>query len=275
MELRFRNQEDSNRVQSNFALCLLIFDLTRFRTTYKRNNGKEGNNLKREHSFIPLLLLVCYSILPLFSIIGWICRYNFVLRSYPACSVALAIISLVASVFLLTSKLRLNKIDNILSTLLLPMSAVSGIDYLIHSHTNLTVIFTLVSCCCAIAVFSKFAGPLAFKIIFGILSVLLLILLLLTFIVGYLSHNTVVKSVSSPQKKYVAEVIDNDQGALGGNTLVDVKNNSKAIDLYICEFSQPPVHVYTGKWGEFTEMQISWENEHVLVINGKEYRIND
>ena len=231
--------------------------------------------MKKALSVLPVLLFVCYSILPLFSIIGWICRYNFVLRSYPGCSVVLTIISLIASAFLLISKLTVGKTNIVFSALLLPMSAVNGIDYLAHSKTTPTVIFTLISCCCAIAVFSKFAGPLALKIISGILSALFFLLLLLISITEYLSSNTVVKSVSSPQNTYVAEVIDNDQGALGGNTLVDIKDNSKMIDLYVGKFSKPPVHVYTGKWGEFTNIQIRWENEHVLVIDGKEYRIND
>lgn len=187
----------------------------------------------------------------------------------------LAVISFTASVFLFVSKLTLSKINRVFSALLLPMSAVNGICYLSHSNTKPTVIFILIGCCCAIAVFSKFAGPLALKIISGILSVLLLLLLLFLSVLGRFSMNTVVKSVPSPQNTHVAEVIDNDQGALGGNTLVDVKDNGKTIDLFVGKFSKSPVRVYTGRWGEFTNMQISWQNESVLVIDGKEYRIID
>lgn len=231
--------------------------------------------MKKALPVFPFLLFLCYSILPLFSIIGWIAGYHFVLRSYPVCSIILAATSLTASVFLFVSKLKSSKIGTVFSALLLPMSAVNGIDSLAHSDAKLTVIFTLIGCGCAAAVFFKFAGPLALKIISGILSVLLLLLLMFLSVLRNFSSNTVVRSVSSPQNTYVAEVIDNDQGALGGNTLVDVKDNGKTIDLFVGRFSKPPVRVYTGKWGEFTNMQITWKNESVLVIDGKEYRIND
>lgn len=186
---------------------------------------------------------------------------------------ALAIISLIAAISLFIFKVTLNKINYVLSALLLPMSFVSGICCLSHSITKLTAIFTLVGCCCAIAIFSKFAGPRVLKIVSGILSALLFLFLLLVSIVGTLKSITVVKSVPSPQNKYLAEVIDDDQGALGGNTLVNVKDNSQTIDLLVGKFSKPPACVYTGKWGEFTNMLISWKSEHVLVIDGNEYNI--
>jgi len=235
--------------------------------------------LKKILSVLPSFLFLCYCTLPLFSIIGKVCGYNFVLRSYPVFSITLAIISLIASIFLFISKLTLNKINIVFSALLLPMSALNAICYLSHSHTKLTAIFALIGCACSIAVFSKFAGPIALKIISGVLSGLLLLLLLLQLlfisILVDFSSNTVEKSISSPQNTYTAEVIDDDQGALGGNTLVNVKYNSKTIDLFIGKFLKPPVRVYTGKWGEFTNMQIRWGNEHLLVIDGKEYYIND
>lgn len=86
--------------------------------------------------------------------------------------------------------------------------------------------------------------------------------------------NIVVKSAVSPQKTYTAEVINNDQGALGGNTLVSVREEKK-IDLLICEFSKVPICVYMGEWGEFDQMKISWKDEETLLINQKEYKINN
>jgi hypothetical protein len=85
----------------------------------------------------------------------------------------------------------------------------------------------------------------------------------------------VVKSVTSPQNVYVAEVIDSDQGALGGDTFVTVQNLSKTINLFVVKFSKAPVSIYSGEWGEFKNMQIQWEDEHRLTINGKEYYIDN
>lgn len=46
-------------------------------------------------------------------------------------------------------------------------------------------------------------------------------------IFGNIGQNTVVQTVESPSGKYYAQVIDSDQGALGGDTLVDVYEKSK------------------------------------------------
>lgn len=231
--------------------------------------------LKKASFVLPFLLFLCYGVLPLFSIAGWIFGYRFVLRNYTAYSAALAILSFLLSAILFRSKINLSKIGMVFSALLLPMSAANGICCLSRSRAEPTAIFTLIGCCCAAAVFIKFAGPRALKIVSGIFSALLFLFLILVLVVGALKCNTVTKSVSSPQEKYTVEVIASDQGALGGNTFVEVQDNSQTIDVSVGRFSKPPVRVYAGKWGEFTDMRICWKSEDILVIDGKEYRLGD
>lgn len=43
---------------------------------------------------------------------------------------------------------------------------------------------------------------------------------------------------------YTAEVINRDQGALGGDTLVDIRSNSNIINLFFYEFSKSSITVY-------------------------------
>lgn len=80
-------------------------------------------------------------------------------------------------------------------------------------------------------------------------------------------QTTVVQTVESPDGAYYAEVIDIDQGALGGDTVVDVYEK---VFLNISKKSQ---RVYHGDWGEFRNMEIYWKDEHCLVINSTEYLI--
>jgi len=89
------------------------------------------------------------------------------------------------------------------------------------------------------------------------------------------NQNIVVKSLVSPQSTYTAEVVDSDQGALGGAAYVDVQQNNKSINLLLCEFSKAPVRVYSGEWEQLENMQISWKDDNTLVIDGKEYYISD
>jgi hypothetical protein len=129
-------------------------------------------------------------------------------------------------------------------------------------------------CCCILTV--KHAKPMALKIVALILSAMMVIpigffsLLVVFFPIG---QNTVVQTVESPNATYRAEVLDIDQGALGGDTVVDVYETNKHYKLFLFTISKKPQRVYIGNWGEFKSMRIRWEDEHYLVINSRKYHI--
>lgn len=235
--------------------------------------------MRRILSVAPMILCISYTLFPLCRICGAVCGYNFILCNYPLSIVALTVISATALVLLLTLKIPLNKAQAVFSVLLPPLSALNGLFFVLDSRWELTIFFILICYGCSIVILIKFSHHIVLKVISTVFSVLLVFFLLFSsfiqLIFGDLGLKTIVKSVVSPEKTYVAEVIDSDQGALGGNTHVDVWNKGKVIELYICKFSKSPVCVYTGDWGEFNDMQIAWKDEHTLVINSKEYCIND
>ena len=69
---------------------------------------------------------------------------------------------------------------------------------------------------------------------------------------------------------YVAKVIVSDQGALGGNTFVEVERCS-TIPLLIGELAERPDRVYRGKWSEAVE--VFWSAENTVTINGRTYPV--
>lgn len=87
---------------------------------------------------------------------------------------------------------------------------------------------------------------------------------------GKIGTDTVVNTLSSPDGRYYAEVIDVDQGALGGNTVVEV-SGKREIDLIAFRISEIPQRVFIGEWGEHKDMEIYWKNDTCLVINSTEY----
>ena len=91
-------------------------------------------------------------------------------------------------------------------------------------------------------------------------------------IFGNIGQNTVVRTLESPSGKYCAQVIDSDQGALGGDTLVDVYKKS-GVNLILFKIEKKPQLVYCGDWGEFNNMKIHWKGNNCLVINSVEYEI--
>ena len=79
--------------------------------------------------------------------------------------------------------------------------------------------------------------------------------------------------VTSPNKTYYAEVVDVDQGALGGETVVYVYK-SKNTDLFFLCITKTPQRVYTGDWGEYKTMQTEWKNDNCLLIDSNEYTVD-
>lgn len=229
--------------------------------------------MKRILAASPMIICILYIFLPLCKAIGSIFGYDFVLNSYLVSIMVLASISIVVTVILLFARIPLSKVNTVFSTLLLPLSAINGLLFVLHDWK--TSLFALACCGCSAVIFKEFGCPGALKKVTAVLSALVILLLvLLSFVIFVFSDFgscTVVRSVASPQNTYVAEVIDVDQGALGGDTLVNVQTNIKTINLLIGKFSKAAIHVYRGEWGEFEDMQIGWKDERTLIINGKEY----
>ena len=125
-----------------------------------------------------------------------------------------------------------------------------------------------VGCCLYLTV--KRVNPRAVKIILVVLLSLIagLICVLSPFLLlfGSIGRDTVVQTVDSPNGDYRAEVIDSNQGALGGDTLVDVYNN-KEMNLLVLRIRKKPQRVYQGEWGEFNDMELQWKNEHCLIVS--------
>ena len=89
---------------------------------------------------------------------------------------------------------------------------------------------------------------------------------------GNIGQDTVVQTVESPSGKYYAQVVDSDQGALGGGTIVDVYEK-RDIDVYVFKLKDKPQRVYIGEWGEFDNIQIHWKDDNCLSVNSVEYEI--
>jgi len=78
--------------------------------------------------------------------------------------------------------------------------------------------------------------------------------------------------VLSPERRYEAQLIDVDEGALGGSTIVDVKDLDNVMDLGLVRFDSVN-RIYRTGWGAFENMQIVWKDEHTLLIDGQAYDV--
>ena len=233
--------------------------------------------MKKLISVLICLLLILTLLLPAGGFISTHVHYIFRLSNVSVFILCIVVLS--ASIVALDLIFRIRIESRLIGTalaLLPPLAVFTGVLLIVrcpHIWAGLAVL-AYEGCCFYLSV--KHGKPLVLKIVFLILSVLIsLPLLFFAFIgitIGNFGIETVIQSIPSPSGQYYAQVIDHDQGALGGNTVVDVYESHK-IDAYIFQAEKEPQRVYVGDWGEYETMQIYWKDDHCLVINGMEYQI--
>ena len=203
--------------------------------------------------------------------------YSFELISVTAFAIAIAALSVCIVVLDSFCKNTLeNDTIRIILAIITPLSLINAVFYIFECpHIWIIASVSLsAGCCCYLTI--KHGKPLALKVVALVLSALMIMPIgsfgFFAMIFCNMSQNTVVQTVESPSGKYYAKVIDSDQGALGGDTLVNVYEKSK-INAILFRIEKKPQNVYFGDWGEFENMQIHWKNDNCLIINSVEYEI--
>ena len=233
--------------------------------------------MKKATQILIYLLFALTALYPAGVIITACFGYIFELISVSAFAIAIAVLSVcIASLDLICKNTLSNNTIRILLAVITPLSLINGVFYIFECPQIWVIASVLIStgCCCYLTV--KHGKPLSLKIITLIISALMILpfgfLSFIAFTFGNIGKNTVVKTVESPSGKYYAKVIDSDQGALGGDTFVDVYHDC-GIDTPVFKIEKKPQQVYSGEWGEFENMQIHWKDDNCLVINSVEYEI--
>ena len=203
--------------------------------------------------------------------------YSFELISVSAFAIALAALSVCVIVLdLICKNTPENKVMRTLLAIITPLSLINAVLYIFEYPQIWVIASVLLSagCCCYLTV--KYGNPMSLKIVTLVLSALMVLPIgffsFIALIFGNIGQNTVVKTVESPSGEYYAQVIDSDQGALGGDTLVDVYKKS-GVNLILFKIEKKPQRVYCGDWGEFSNMKIHWKDNNCLMINSVEYEI--
>ncbi len=233
--------------------------------------------MKKSISILMCLLFVLAILYPAGAIITACFGYSFELIGVSAFAIVIAAISVCIVVLDLICKNTLeNNTIRIFLAIITPFSLINAVFYIFECSQIWVIASVLLSagCCCYLTV--KYGKPLALKVVALVLSALMILPIgffsFIALIFGNIGQNTVVQTVESPSGKYYAQVIDSDQGALGGDTLVDVYQDC-GINALVFTIEKKPQRVYWGEWGEFNNMQIHWKDDNCLVINSVEYEI--
>lgn len=233
--------------------------------------------MKKAVSVLKWGFLVLLVLPPLGTLLSSCFGYTFELVSVTAFAAVTALLSAGFVVLRLVEKSACEGgAPGVLFALFAPLSLVNAMLSVL-ANRSIWVIFCVLLCSgCCLFLTVKCGRPPTLRLIALALSVLLLLPVgvagFFAMIFGNIAQNTVVKTVASPNGAYYAEVIDSDQGALGGDTLVEVYE-AAGINALVFKISKKPQRVYVGDWGAFEGMEIYWKDDECLVINGAEYPI--
>lgn len=224
--------------------------------------------------FVRILLLILLLLFPIGLSLSSVFGYQLVLFNDTAYAAVVALFSVYTVVLYERTQ---EKPHCRILTLVAPVSLITSVFFMIKVMSPWIVIIMAVCVFCCICLTWIYGKPKVLKIISLILVMLMILpvgfLGFITLVFGGIGRETVVQSVPSPSGTYYAELIDSDQGALGGDTFVEV-HNSRKINALLFQIEKKPQLVYHGDWGEFEDMKIFWKDDTCLVINSAEYRIN-
>ena len=232
--------------------------------------------MKKVISVLMYLLFGLTVFLPAGKILTALFGCTFHLISDYGFATAIAILSLCVMVLSIAFEYKTDsKVLLILLTALAPLSLINGAFYI---HINREIRFVLpivyhVVCCFYLTIQQGKKGAPKYAAL-GLCAPLIIPICLSCFLTIFFNwgHVSVVKTVESPDGSYYAQVIDDDQGALGGATIVNVFKSRK-LDLILFEIQKKPQTVSYGPWGIYTKMKIYWKDNHCLVINNTEVHI--
>ncbi len=231
--------------------------------------------MKKIVAHTPILFSAVFLLVPICSMVAFIFGYDFHLYHGSITVLVMTALLVAAIAGMHWLNVQPKSWGKVFAALLLPVLIFHAFFFLAKDW--LTFVCIAVSLGCGVVIFVQYANPRPWKIACGIAATLLVILLafvlLTTSLLQGFGSRTVVKTAVSPGQAYEARVIDANEGALGGHTIVEVQQINPVISIGIGQFVKQPVCVYTGQWGESDHMDLRWENDGILVVNGVPYQV--
>lgn len=151
------------------------------------------------------------------------------------------------------------------------LSIVGGVISILLRGIMLVIPTFINMCCCGYAVF-KYTRTDATRVALVLLGVMAVFIIYINWIFEEWSSVTVVRTIQSPAGTAYAEIIDCDEGALGGSTDVKVCADYKKT-CFPFKIAKKPYSVYTTGWGVADDIEVYWKSEKCIVVEGKSIMI--
>ena len=232
--------------------------------------------MKKAAHILPFLLFSIYLAIPAVSLVNLTTGYSIWIYSYHAYALLTAAISLAVAVnSFFVKDAALTKIEALCILFMPLMPLINWICYIIPAGWKFTALCMPVCFICVLVYMLQSIKQVKRKVIVSLSCIIFFFFIcfisLLDCLFSGFGIDRVVHVEYSPDREYKAEVVDSDQGALGGAVFVNVCNTEPVIDLYFIKVSKKPHCVYSGEWGGYKGMELYWKDNHILSVNGSDY----
>lgn len=232
--------------------------------------------MKKAAHILPFLLFSIYLAIPAVSLVNLATGYSIWIYSYHAYALLTAAISLAVAVnSFFVKDVALTKTEALCILFMPLMPLINWICYIIPAGWKFTALCMPVCFICVLVYMLQSIKQVKRKVIVSLSCIIFFIpicfISLLDCLFSGFGIDRVVQVEYSPDREYKAEVVDSDQGALGGAVFVNVCNTEPVIDLYFIKVSKKPHCVYSGEWGGYKGMELYWKDNHILSVNGSDY----
>lgn len=232
--------------------------------------------MKKVLSVLVWILLVLLAFVPLGVGVTAIFGYSFVLANYWAFAIAeIAVAAVLVLLSLISKETVDDKISQVLFALITPCALINTAFYVKQCGTTWLVLSLLLCIGCGYLTI-RHGKPLSVRagalVLTAALVLPVCLICVLLNAIGNAQVQHVVKSVDSPNGVYYAQIINSDQGDMGGDTIVKIYSH-KGLDAGFFKISKKPLVIYIGEEDEYKTMELEWINDERLLIDAKEYFI--
>ena len=228
--------------------------------------------MKQTKLFLPFVPIAISLFLPMLTFALYCIGYTVSLFNYTLCSLIYTLF------FVALCHVILKKATFCKALAFLPFFSLLNLAVYVFKSKSVVAFICMSICFVYSAVIAEKAcnstkAKIASVLTHTVLFVPFLIVSLTFLTLGNFGVNSVIDRIYSPDKTYYAEIVDIDQGALGGETVVYAHRSNK-LNLLILTVSKTPQRLYVGEWKEYETMQVKWEDENCLLINSEEHHID-
>ena len=229
--------------------------------------------MRRNNLFV-LILLILTILFPSICILAKLLHYSFTVNNGIVYAIVSSVLYCGIGILLICRKeRRIGKISSVFLSVSLLLNQINTLMFIFRADNQAAMLLMALWFVMTAILVAVYVKNTALTATFYTLSGILVLPIFLFIMLSVFGARTVIAREASPDMRYCAEVIDDDQGALGGATILMVYRLDGSFSIGSFDFRKSQTELRSGPWGEFESL--SWQDSEHLSMNGTIYEITN